>query len=89
MLIEVINSSRNIQMSGPLLELCRGPMVVFQVKVLQVMLVRQFVVIFTECFTFRLLPRSPLLARANPLTLVAPEKQLDPSILVVSFFCLR
>ena len=52
MLIEVINPSRNIQMSGPLLELRGGHMVVFQVKVLQVKLVRQFVDNVSDCFTF-------------------------------------
>ena len=51
-LIEVINSSRNILMSGPLLELRGVHMVVFQVKVLQVTLVRQFVDNVSECFTF-------------------------------------
>ena len=41
------------QMSGPLLELRGGHMVVFQVKVLQFTLVRQLVENVSECFTFR------------------------------------
>ena len=39
-------------MSGPLLELRGEHMVVFQVKVLLVMLVRQLVDNVSECFTF-------------------------------------
>ena len=62
-------------MSGPLLELRGGHVVVFQVKVLQVTLVRQLVGNVSECFTF--LPfcpksRFPLLARASPLTPLVP-----------------
>ena len=41
-------------MSGPLLELRGGHMAVFQVKVLQVTLVRQLVENVSECFTFSL-----------------------------------
>ena len=73
-LIEVTNSSRNIQMGGPLLELRGRHMVVLQVKVLQVTLVRQLVDIVAEYFTFWLFAQvevSPLLA--------------DPAILVVPF----
>ena len=51
-LIEVIIFFRNIQVSGPLLELRGGHMVVFQVKVLQVTLVRQLVDHVPESFTF-------------------------------------
>ena len=50
-LTEVIISSRNIQMNGPLFELCGGHLVVFQVKVLQVTLVRQLVDNVSECVT--------------------------------------
>ena len=48
----IINSSRNIRMCGPLLELRGGHMVVLQVEVLQVTLVRQLVANVSECFTF-------------------------------------
>ena len=57
-LIEIINSSRSIQMSGPLLELRGGYMVVFQVNVLQVTLVRQLVDNVSECFTFYLFTKN-------------------------------
>ena len=50
--MEVINSSRNIQMSGPLLELRGGQKVVFQVKVPEVALVGQLVDNVSEGFTF-------------------------------------
>ena len=49
MLIEFMGSSCNIPMSGPLLELRGGHVVVFQVKVLQVTLVRQLVDNVSEC----------------------------------------
>ena len=55
--MEVINSSKNIQMSGPLLELRGGHMVVLQVKVLQVTFVRQLVHNVSDCFTFCLFAR--------------------------------
>ena len=48
------NSSRNIQMSGLLLELRGRHMAVFQVKVLQDTVVRQLVHHVSECFTFSL-----------------------------------
>ena len=57
-LIEVTESSRKIQMSGPLLALRGGHVVVFQVKVLEVTLVIQLVDDVSECFTFRLLAKN-------------------------------
>ena len=70
-------------MSGPLLELRSGHLVVLQVTI-----VRQLVDDVSECFTicfFCPKSRSPLLARASPLTPVVSDKQLDPAILVVPF----
>ena len=52
MLVEIINYSKNIEMSGPLFELCGGHVVVVQVKVLLITLVRQLVDNVSECFTF-------------------------------------
>ena len=60
-------------MTGPLLELRGGHMVVFQVMASQV----------TLCLSPR--SRSPLLGRASPLTPVVPVQQLDPAMLVVPF----
>ena len=51
-LVKAINSFRNILMSGALLELRGGHMVVLQVKVLQVTLVRQLVDNVSEGLTF-------------------------------------
>ena len=48
---KVINLSWNIQVSCSLLELCRRPVVVLQVKVLQVANIRQLVAYVQESFT--------------------------------------
>ena len=41
--VKVINFSRNVQVRCPLLELCSGHMVVFQMKVPQISLIRQLI----------------------------------------------
>ena len=75
-------------MSGLLLELRGGHMVVFQVKVLQVAPVRQLVDNVSECFTFCVVAPNrglPLLARGSPLTPLVPVLQLDLATLGVPF----
>ena len=65
---EVITFSKTFQMSGPLLELRGGHVVVFHLKVRQVTQVRQHINNVSKCSK----SRSPLLARGSPLTLVVP-----------------
>ena len=52
MLVEVIKLPRNVQVSGPLLELRGRHVVVLQVKIPQVTLVRHLVGDVAESFTF-------------------------------------
>ena len=87
--MEVTNSSRNVQMSGPLLELCGRRVVVLQKKVPQIALCTQLADNVSEGF-IHLLPFCPKsscspLARASPLIPLVPVWQLDPAILVVPF----
>ena len=51
MLARVINLSRNVQVSCPLLELCSGHVVTFQVKVPEISLIRQLVRDVAKSFT--------------------------------------
>ena len=51
MLVKVIDPSRNVQVSCPLLELRGGHVVVFQVKIHQISLIRQLVYDVAESFT--------------------------------------
>ena len=50
-LVKVINLSRNVQVSCPLLELSSGHVVVFQVKVPQISLIRQVIHDVAKSFT--------------------------------------
>ena len=51
MLVKVINLSKNVQVSCPLLELSGRHVVVFKVKVPQISLIRQLIYDDAECFT--------------------------------------
>ena len=88
-LIEVINSSRNIPMSDSLLELRDGHMTVFQVNVLQVTLVRQLVDNVLVYFTFFLFAQNRGLLCSLvrvPWHLLFQYSNGIPTILVVPFF---
>ena len=87
MLVQVINPSRNVQVSCSLLELCGRHVVVFQVSVPQISLIRQLIYDVAESFTVWIFPKSRLLliAHASFLTHLVPVWQMGLARLEVLF----
>ena len=90
MLVKVINLSRNVHVSCPLLELCNRHVVVFQVKIPQTSPIRQLIYDAAESFTVWIsAPKSEALlltAHASFLTLLVPVWQTGLAKLEVLFF---